>query len=131
MRAFEGGGVPPEKLLVGIPFFVRAYGSVPNVNAGLFQPSGAAPQDWRQSDGDWRRLARTRLLDRSYTRHWESSARVPWLYDPASGTWITYDDPESVRAKVDYVRDHGLGGVVIWELGADDGRLMQAIRKSH
>ncbi len=130
MRAFERGGVTPEKLLVGIPFFVRAYGNVPNVNAGLFQPSGGAPKDWSQSDGDWRRLARTQLLDRSYARYWESSARVPWLYDAGSGTWITYDDPESVRAKVDYVREHRLGGVVIWELGADDGRLMQAIRES-
>lgn len=52
---------------------------------------------------------------------------VPWLYDAASGLWITYDDPESVRAKVDYVRAHRLGGVVIWELGGDDGRLMRAI----
>jgi chitinase len=130
MRAFQSGGVPSEKLLVGIPFFVRAYGSVPDVNAGLFQPSSGAPKDWSQSDGDWRGLARTRLRDSSYARHWESSARVPWLYDPRSGTWITYDDPESVRAKVDYVREHRLGGVVIWELGGDDGRLMQAIRES-
>jgi chitinase len=49
------------------------------------------------------------------------------LYDAKSGTWITYDDPEAVRAKMAYVREHQLGGVVIWELGADDGRLMQAI----
>jgi chitinase len=52
---------------------------------------------------------------------------VPWLFDPRSGTWITYDDPQSVRAKVDYVRERGLGGVVIWELFGDDGALMQAI----
>jgi GH18 family chitinase len=25
------------------------------------------------------------------------------------------------------VREHGLGGVVIWELGGDDGSLMRAI----
>jgi len=130
MRDFESGGVPSEKLLVGIPFFVRAYGNVPNLNAGLFQLSTGAPRDWRPADGDWQRFARTRLLDHRYERHWESSARVPWLYDPGSGTWITYDDPESVREKVGYVREHRLGGVVIWELGADDGRLMQAIRKS-
>jgi len=28
---------------------------------------------------------------------------------------------------MDYVREHSFGGVVIWELGADDGQLMRAI----
>jgi chitinase len=127
MRAFQAGGVPSDKLLVGIPFFARAYGGVPNVNGGLFQPSNGPPKDWKGQDGDWRQLARTRIGDHRYERHWEPAARVPWLYDPRSGTWITYDDPQSVRAKVDYVRERGLGGVVIWELFGDDGSLMREI----
>jgi chitinase len=127
MRAFEQGGVPVQKLLVGIPFFARAYGRVPKTNAGLFQPSPGKPRDWRESDGDWRRLSRTRLNDPRYVRHWEPSAKVPWLYDALNGTWITYDDPQSVRAKVDYMREHNLGGVIIWEIGADDGQLIRAI----
>jgi chitinase len=130
MRAFRRGGVPANKLLVGIPFFARAYGGVPNINAGLLQRSKGPPSDWRDSDGDWRRLARTRLSSPRYTRHWEPAARVPWLYDAKAGTWITYDDPEAVRAKMNYVREHRLGGVIIWELGADDGRLMQAVGQS-
>jgi chitinase len=129
MRAFEEGGSPRDKLLVGIPFFARVYGGVPNVNAGFLQPSNKRPDDWKDSDGDWRRLSRTRLVNPRYTRHWEPSAQVPWLYDPRSGTWISYDDPESVRAKMRYVHDHELGGVVIWEIGADDGRLMREIAR--
>ena len=129
MRAFHQGGAPRGKLLVGVPFFARVYGGVPNVNAGFLQRSTKRPDDWRDSDGDWRRLSRTRLVDPRYTRHWEPSAQVPWLYDARSGTWISYDDPESVRAKMRYVRDHELGGVVIWEIGADDGRLMKEIAR--
>jgi chitinase len=127
MRAFLRGGVPANKLLVGIPFFARAYGGVPDVNAGLLQPAKGPPKDWRESDGSWRRLSRTRLSDPRYARHWEPNAKVPWLYDAKAGTWISYDDPDAVRAKMKYVRDHKLGGVIIWELGADDGRLMQAV----
>jgi len=130
MRAFRAGGVPADKLLVGIPFFARVYGKVPNVNAGLFQPSAGPPKDWRESEGDWRLLSRTRLTDPRYERHWEPAAKVPWLYDEGTGTWISYDDPDAVRAKVDYTREQGYGGVIIWELGADDGRLMQAISGS-
>ena len=69
----------------------------------------------------------TRLRDSHYKRYWEATARVPWLYDASTGNWISYDDPESVRAKMDYVRGQGFGGVVIWELGGDDGQLMRAI----
>jgi chitinase len=127
IRAFRDGGAPADRLLVGIPFFARAYGGVPNVNGGVLQPSSGPPKDWKEGDGDWRRLASTRLRDRRFARHWESSAKVPWLYDSKDGTWITYDDPDAVRAKMAYMRQHGLGGVVIWELGADDGRLMRAI----
>ncbi|HET9775913.1 MAG TPA: glycoside hydrolase family 18 protein [Gemmatimonadaceae bacterium] len=129
MRAFQQGGAPREKLLVGVPFFARAYGGVPNVNGGFLQQSSKRPADWRDSDGDWRRLSRTRLVNPRYTRHWEPSAQVPWLYEPRSGTWISYDDPESVRAKMKYVRDNHLGGVVIWEIGADDGRLIREIAR--
>jgi chitinase len=49
------------------------------------------------------------------------------LYDSTTKTWVSYDDPQSVAAKARYVREHRLGGLVIWELGGDDGALMRAI----
>jgi len=127
MRVFRNANVPAEKLLVGIPFFSRAYGGVANVNGGFLQAAPTPPKNWHDSDGDWRRLSVTRLRDPHYKRYWEATARVPWLYDASTGNWISYDDPESVRAKMDYVRGQGFGGVVIWELGGDDGQLMRAI----
>ena len=127
MRAYLAAGVPAGKLLIGIPFYGRAYGGVPHARGGLFQPSTGRPAGWRDRDGDWNMLARARLQDPKYVRRWEPKARVPWLYDSTSGTWISYDDPQSVGEKARYVRARGLGGVVIWELGGDDGSLMRAI----
>ena len=127
MRAFLNAGVAPGKLLVGIPFYGHGYGNVPNIRDGLFQQGTGKPAGWNPMDGDWRVLAQSRLRDPRYVRHWESSAHVPWLYDSTTGTWVSYDDPESVAAKARYVREHRLGGVVIWELGGDDGALMKAI----
>jgi chitinase len=130
IAAFIKGRVSAKKLLVGVPFYGRAFGQVRNVNRGLFQQGTQNPPEWKQGDGDWKVLARTRLKDPRYVRHWEPGARVPWLYDSNSGTWISYDDPESVAAKASYVRERGLGGVVIWELGGDDGALIRAITGS-
>ena len=56
-------------------------------------------------------------------------ARVPFLYNATTGTWITYDDAESVAEKAAYVRSHGLGGVMAWEIGGDDVTLVAAIHK--
>ena len=127
MRRLLDAGVPANKLVLGIPFYGRAYGAVPSTGNGMFQPAGGAPKDWRGGDGDWRVLSQTRLKDPRYVKHWEASARVPWLYDSPSGTWISYDDPQSIREKVRYMRERSLGGVMIWELGGDDGSLMRAI----
>ena len=127
MRAFLDAGVPSNKLLVGIPFYAHGYGAVPNINDGLFQRGTGTPAGWRPMDGDWRVLSQSRLSDPKYVRHWEANAQVPWLYDSTTRTWVSYDDPQSVAAKVRYVREHSLGGVVIWELGGDDGALMRAI----
>ena len=127
MRAFLDAGVAPGKLLVGIPFYGHGYGNVPNIGDGLFQQGTGTPAGWKPMDGDWGVLAQSRLRDPHYARHWEPNARVPWLYDSTTGTWVSYDDPESVAAKAQYVREHRLGGVVIWELGGDDGALMKAI----
>jgi chitinase len=127
MRAFLDAGVPANKLLVGVPFYAHGYGAVPNINDGLFQRGAGTPVGWRPMDGDWRVLSQSRLRDPKYVRHWEANAQVPWLYDSTTRTWVSYDDPQSVAAKVRYVREHSLGGVVIWELGGDDGALMRAI----
>ena len=60
----------------------------------------------------------------------EARARTP-MGRERSRSRMPYDDPDAVRAKVNYVRLNRLGGVVIWELAADDGRLMRAIAGSH
>jgi chitinase len=37
----------------------------------------------------------------------------------ASRTFISYDDPQSIRAKAQYVKEHRLGGMMFWELSED------------
>jgi chitinase len=43
---------------------------------------------------------------------------------------ISYDDPESLTAKLDLVHREGLGGVMFWELSGDDAEntLLQTLR---
>lgn len=119
--------VPPGKIVVGLPFYGRVYGGVGAANDGLFQPTtGPAPDDWRTGT-DYRAIVRRQPEANGFRRVFHPEARVPFLYNPATGTWVTYDDAESVAEKVAYVRTHGLGGVMAWELGGDDGTLVRTI----
>ena len=44
---------------------------------------------------------------------------VPWLYSASEGVLISYDDEESISAKLDYIQTEDLGGIMFWELTGD------------
>jgi len=124
------GGVTADKIVVGLPFYGRVYAGVADTNDGLFQPApGPVPEEWRTGT-DYRSLVRRRPTDSGFRRVLHPEARVPFFYNPATGVWITYDDPESIAEKVAYVRARGLGGVMAWELGGDDGSLVRTIHRT-
>ena len=59
------------------------------------------------------------FLGQGYTRYWDNAAQVPWLYNPNTGIWISYDDAESIEIKSDYIVSQNLGGAMYWELSSD------------
>jgi chitinase len=127
LSAYLAAGVPAEKLLLGIPFYGRAWSGAAAANDGLFQPYQGA---LGKGSFDFREIQAKYL--NSPTRHWHETAQVPWLFDPASGTMISYDDPQSVGLKAAYARRRGLGGVMIWQIAGDDANfsLLQSILKN-
>src|SRR5690606_14015323 len=126
---FLDAGVPAEKVVVGAPFYARGFGNVAPENNGLFQTGDAqAAGDYQTVD--WRVLVRRRPADNGFRRFWHDQADVPWLYNPDTRVFITYDGPDGVRAKADYVRARGLGGIMFWELGGDDGTLLRTIHET-
>jgi chitinase len=110
--SFLAEGVPRDKLVVGVPFYGRGFTGVPADNNGLYQPfTDTIGADYHTITSDYLP---------AYQRFRHPEAEVPWLYDPASGTMLTYDDPESIGRKTDYVLAEGLGGIMFWELSGDD-----------
>lgn len=119
VRAYEDAGVPAEKLLLGIPFYGYSWNSVGTDNHGLFQPGEAVHQD--------RPYRYIQTLIASSTVYRDPMAQAPWLFD--GDTFWTYEDAVSARFKGEYVLQHRMGGVMIWELGDDssDGQLLKAV----
>jgi chitinase len=130
VKAYLDRGVPKERLCLGVPFYGKAFGGVKDVDHGLYQPHMGRPPRVAGSGNDWSyRSIAANHIGKGTTRFWHEQAKVPWLFNPATGVWVTYDDPESLKHKAAYVRQKGLGGVMIWELSQDDGQssLLNAI----
>lgn len=130
MQAYVNGGFPREKLSAGMAFYGRGFGNVANVNNGLYAAfSGVAPfGTWENGMFDYWQLAENYVNQNGYTRYWNSTSRVPWLYSPSTHVMISYDDTASIREKAQYVLSESLGGAMFWELAADrDGELLAAL----
>ena len=83
--------------------------------ASIQLPTGT----WENGIFDYDDLMRSYVP--SYTRYWDNQSQVPFLYNPGSTVWITYDDLQSVGLKTDYIKRKRLGGAMFWELSGDRG----------
>jgi chitinase len=123
--AYLEAGVPPSKLVLGIPIYARGWTGVPSANNGLYQrstgPAPFPPDDYLQTPGVITYLTLTGLT--GFTRYFDHKRIAVWLYDPNSQTFWSYDDPVTVWLKTAYVRtrvEGGLGGAFVWALKDDD-----------
>jgi chitinase len=134
INAYLKAGVPPEKLVLGVPTYGYGWTGVPNVNNGLYQPATALATppatDFLETQGVATYLTISSLT--GYSRFFDPRRIAVWLYQPSTGTFWTYDDPLTVWLKMGYVKGKvpgGLGGAYVWALKDDDtnGTIMKTI----
>jgi chitinase len=123
IRQHLAAGIPSRKLVLGVAFYGRRFEGVDPLHDGLNRPYAKYG-----GDPSYAALA-DKLVDRDgFVRHWDSKAEAPFLWNAATRTFISYDDPESIRKKAEYARDRKLGGVMFWELSQDrNDELLDAI----
>jgi chitinase len=129
--AYRKAGVPAKKIVLGVPFYGRGWVGVRDENNGLFQPRDrAAAKGQRVGPDEYKEIQADRDA-KAGKRFWHEQAKVPWMWNPQTRVFVSYDDPESLRAKAQYARDRKLGGVMFWELEHDDEQssLLHALRE--
>jgi chitinase len=111
-KEYFSKAIPREKIILGIPLYGRKF-SVPNP----YVPSGqSTPVEYRN------------LPFGECQRQFDTESLVPFL--SCNGYYVSYDDEESIRAKMDYAKTNGLGGVYFWALGQDDNLLLEKLKLS-
>ncbi len=114
VRQHIAAGIPPDKLVLGVAFYGRGFAGVNPDDNGLNQR-----YEHYEGDHSYAELQDKLIGSEGFVRHWDGRASAPYLWNAAARTFVTYDDPQSIRAKADYVRDNRLGGMMFWELSQD------------
>ncbi|KAJ2037153.1 hypothetical protein H4S04_008638, partial [Coemansia sp. S16] len=143
--SWSGAGWPTSQMNLGIPFYGYAMAATKNMlqtPSNMYAPiSATAPQGDKDdtlyadpcSGGpavysgawQWKHLRDQALLTSTGTaaspwvRTWDSTTSTPWLFNPNTNTFITYDDPQSIQLKVDYAASKGLAGTMVWSMDMD------------
>jgi len=131
-------GVAPGKLAVAAAFYGCVWaGGVGSSASAITQPrqswiTAPTATAYRYTD-----IMAGYYSSKSY--QWDASAQAAYLSitnaNSTNNVFVSYDDERTCQAKVNYVRNKGLGGIAIWELGQDHvvgtpDPLLQALKQA-
>ncbi|CAO4364237.1 unnamed protein product [Caenorhabditis nigoni] len=109
----------PSKINMAIPFYGTFWrnASLPfkddSVEIWMEQEYAAGPfsVNWRELEPNgW---------DKNTTRFHEKS-KTSYIWYPETGHFLTFEDERSLAEKAKYVKEHQLGGILIWAIDMDD-----------
>ncbi len=107
-------GVDPKQIVIGGAFYGKGWKGVPPENNGLYQ----------SNTGPLRNVTYSKIVEEyedknGYIRYWDPIAKAPYLYNKEKEEFITYEDKTSIKLKTEYAKEHGLGGIMFWQLRSD------------
>ncbi|ULU04246.1 hypothetical protein L3Y34_017202 [Caenorhabditis briggsae] len=108
----------PSKLNLGVAF----YGTTYNVTDSLFEKSfdnlwiskdskttGPFGTSWSEISSNEKALAK-----------WDNASRTPYTWDGRK--FFTFENERSMREKMEYAKEHNIGGIVVWVIDQDDDK---------
>ncbi len=114
VAAWVDAGIPRDKLGVGAGFYGSCW-------VGPTAPRQTGDFDLVADDNtmSYRNVVSDYFAESAY--RYDEAAEAPYLtwpegHGPLGCTFVSYEDPRSLTAKAAFVRDEGLGGVIVWTL---------------
>lgn len=116
-------GVAPQKIVIGAAFYARVWKDVEPANNGLYQ-AGTHIEGYGYQD-----YPKHFSAERGYVYFWDELAQAPSYYSAREKTFATFDDKKSIAAKMAYLQQQQLGGIMFWQLpqDADQSGLLDTI----
>lgn len=108
---YLAAGIPPNKLVMGLPVYGRGFSNTDGPECGF---QGLPKGTWEEAQFDYKCLPKPGATE--YNDHQRMAS---WSYDPNAREFISYDTPQIIAQKCDYIKQRHLGGAMFWELSAD------------
>ncbi len=116
VQNYIAAGVPPQKIVLGVPFYGHVWQVTSSDFHGLYEPGGQTRKHIR---GSFKNIEPNLVNKNGFVRYWDSTSCAPYLFNEDEKIFITYDDEESLQAKCKYINEHNLKGAMFWEYTSD------------
>lgn len=113
-------GCPREKLIIGLATYGRHFQLSNTRSTGFGAPvRGPGTQGTKTRENGFLAYYEVcEMLANGGQRKWNNEHKVPYLV--SGDQWVGYDDEESFRIKLNYIKDNGYGGAMVWNIDLDD-----------
>lgn len=120
-NAYISRGMDKQKVVMGIAFYGHRFTTTSSGINGIGATTSA------RDSVSYQDIVQNYLGNPLYNVYYDEDATASWIY--GNNTFITYDDPNSIAKKCQYVNLNDLGGVMVWEYCKDsaDSALLKAI----
>ncbi|KAL7895963.1 glycoside hydrolase family 18 protein [Trichoderma sp. TUCIM 5745] len=118
-------GVQPSKIVLGLGFYGRSF-SLKDPRCWKPGCAFSGPGDAGPCSGTAGILSLREITDvlrqTGATAYWDKKAAVKYM-PYGKNSWISFDDAQTIQAKIDYANRLGLSGLMIWAIDLDNGQL--------
>ncbi|MBR2891999.1 MAG: InlB B-repeat-containing protein [Bacilli bacterium] len=124
---YNNAGAPLSKIVIGVAFYGRVYifNGSPTTENGLGSGNVGSSGGHMTYTNIYNYMKNNKG---SYVTCFDSTACATAIYIPSENKLISFDNPNSIKAKCNYVWAKDLGGLMYWENGEDTtDLLLQAI----
>ena len=111
IKYYVEAGVPPDKINLMMPLYGRDF----HDTSGMGQPfHGVGKGSWEPGVWDYKALPQpgTKILS-------DNAAVAEYTWDTTRKVIVSFDTVVVSNKKIQYIKDHGLGGAGFWELSGD------------
>ena len=113
-------GTPKEKLVIGMPTYGRSFtlSSRSNYKVNSQTSGGGTAGEYTKEAGFLAYYEVCEMLHNGANYIWDNEMKVPYLVQ--GDQWVGFDDERAIRNKMDWVKDEGYAGAMVWSVDMDD-----------